>query len=70
MCIEIENSIAESPKEKNGELISDKRENRVHGYGLKNVKRIVSAHEGTYSYEIGKGWFCTSIVFFDSEEAC
>ena len=70
LCIEIENSIAESPKEKNGELISDKRENRVHGYGLKNVKRIVSAHEGTYSYEIGKGWFCTSIVFFDSEEAC
>lgn len=68
LYIEIENSIAERPKEKNGELISDKRENRVHGYGLKNVKRIVSAHEGTYSYEIGERWFCTSIVFFDSEE--
>lgn len=68
LCIEMENSIEEMPREKNGGLVSDKADQGLHGYGLKNVQRIVDRHEGTYSYQIKENCFITSIAFFDSGE--
>lgn len=65
LSIEIENSIEEVPKERKGELLSNKISPGVHGYGLKNVKQIVNKHDGTYSYQIKENSFLTSIVFFD-----
>lgn len=68
LCIEMKNSIEEMPREKNGGLVSDKADRGLHGYGLKNVQRIVDRHEGTYSYQIKENCFITSIAFFDSGE--
>lgn len=65
LSIEIENSIEEVPKERRGELLSDKKSQEVHGYGLKNVQQIVNKHDGAYSYQIKENSFLTSIVFFD-----
>lgn len=65
LSIEIENSIEEVPKERRGELLSDKMSQEVHGYGLKNVQQIVNKHDGAYSYQIKENSFLTSIVFFD-----
>lgn len=67
LSIQIENSIENSPKERRGELISDKTEGGVHGYGLKNVQQIVEGHDGIYSYQIKENSFFTSITFFDNE---
>ncbi len=67
LSIEIENSIEQVPKEKRGELISDKTDSGIHGYGLKNVRQIVDEHNGTYSYQIKENSFFTSIAFFDNE---
>lgn len=67
LSIQIENSIENSPKERRGELISDKTEGGVHGYGLKNVQQIVEGHDGIYSYQIKENSFLTNIVFFDDE---
>lgn len=68
LCIEIQNSIEEMPREKNGGLVSNKSDQGLHGYGLKNVQRIVERHEGTYSYQIKKNCFITDLAFFDSEK--
>lgn len=65
LSVEIENSIEEVPKERRGELLSDKMSQGVHGYGLKNVQQIVNKHDGTYSYQIKENSFLTSITFFD-----
>lgn len=65
LSIEIENSIEEVPKERKGELLSNKISQGVHGYGVKNIKQIVNKHDGTYSHQIKENSFLTSIVFFD-----
>ena len=62
-----ERAIKQVPQEKRGELISDKTDSGIHGYGLKNVRQIVDEHNGTYSYQIKENSFFTSIAFFDNE---
>lgn len=65
LCIVIENSIDKKPIEKNGELISEKEDKRIHGYGLKSVKRIVEKYRGTFQYEIQEDFFNIKIIFFN-----
>lgn len=67
LSIQIENSIENDPKERRGEILSDKILQGVHGYGLKNVRQIVDKHKGIYSYQIKTNSFLTSIVMFDDE---
>lgn len=67
LSVEIENSIEIRPKEKNGELISGKRDLGIHGWGVKNIRQIVNKHDGTYSYQIKENSFLTNIVFFNDE---
>lgn len=67
LSIQIENSIENDPKERSGEILSDKILQGVHGYGLKNVRQIVDKHKGIYSYQIKTNSFLTSIVMFDDE---
>lgn len=63
--LEIENSIEEHPKEKNGHLISTKAEKSIKGYGLKNVKQIVDKYNGSFIYRIKEESFFVSLSFFD-----
>lgn len=68
LSIEVENSIEEIPKERNGSLISNKMERGGHGYGMSNIRHIVDKYDGTYSYQISENTFLTSVAFFDNED--
>lgn len=53
----IENDISEKIIEENGKLISTKKDRRNHGFGLKNIKRIVSLYHGEIHYKIENNKF-------------
>lgn len=67
LFIEVLNSIDKDPVIKNGKLISSKCNNSMHGYGMKNIERIVEKYEGTISYQIEEKRFQMCITFFDME---
>lgn len=67
LCIQIDNSMEGMPKEKNGRIISVKKDKGIHGYGLKNVRQIINNHDGIYSYKISENNFLTVITFFANE---
>lgn len=67
LYIQVENSMEGVIKEKNGKLISEKKEKGVHGYGLKNIHQVVNKYDGVYAYEIKEGRFLTVITFFSNE---
>lgn len=54
LFIKMENSVNEAPVMKKGRPISIKQDKTRHGYGLKNVERIVNKYEGTVTY-LSKG---------------
>ncbi len=62
--IKIENSIEKIPTIKNGEVVSTKTGRKLHGYGLKNVKRVVEKYEGVMSIQADNERFIVSISFF------
>ena len=49
--IEIANAIAKKPDQNETGFISTKKENGLHGYGLKNMRDIVEKYEGIFQYE-------------------
>ena len=50
--IEIINSIEELPLQKSGELISTKKNKKIHGYGIKSIKKIVKKYNGTFGCQV------------------
>lgn len=60
----IENSIERVPVIKNGEIESTKTDGKAHGYGLKNVKRVVDKYEGAILLQADEEKFKASISFF------
>lgn len=67
LFIEVENSIEKEPLMKNGKLISSKRDNGIHGYGMKNIERIVEKYDGTISCQIEENRFEVYITFFNGK---
>lgn len=67
LFIFIANTIQERPREKKGELVSDKKNAELHGYGLKSVKQIVEKYGGTFQYEIKDDQFEVHIAFLGDE---
>lgn len=63
--IEISNSIEKVPEEKNEEFISSKENKKLHGYGMKSVRRIVERYTGEIFYKIQERKFCVRVTFFD-----
>ena len=61
--INIKNSMKISPNIKRGKIISRKPKPELHGYGLKNVERIVNKCQGVFSYETQKNVFQINISF-------
>lgn len=64
--INIANSISNKPNKRNGKFITDKFEKDLHGFGLKNVNRIVAKHDGVISFDINETTkiFQVCITFF------
>ena len=50
LFIKIENSVNEVPVMEKGRPISVKKDKMRHGYGLKNVERILNKYDGTIAY--------------------
>lgn len=59
----IANSIGERPQEKDGEFVSDKEDKKVHGYGLKSIRRIVKKYDGSFQCDVREGEIKISISF-------
>ncbi|MEH2947728.1 ATP-binding protein [Sporofaciens sp. JLR.KK001] len=50
LFIKIENSVNEAPVMEKGRPVSVKKDKMRHGYGLKNVERILNKYDGTIAY--------------------
>ena len=50
LFIKIENSVNEAPVMEKGKPVSVKKDKMRHGYGLKNVERILNKYDGTIAY--------------------
>ena len=50
LFIKIENSVNEAPVMEKGRPVSVKEDKMRHGYGLKNVERILNKYDGTIAY--------------------
>lgn len=66
--IEVSNSLERIPLQKNGELITMKKDRSVHGYGIKSVERIVEQYDGTLGYQMKDDRFQVNLSFFDNED--
>lgn len=67
LFIEITNSMGNAPRIKNGVILTSKKNKKLHGYGLKSVKRIVEKCNGTFSFSIEEGIFKVNLSFFEIE---
>ena len=50
LFIKIENSVKKAPVMEKGRPVSVKGDKKRHGYGLKNVERVLNKYEGTIAY--------------------
>lgn len=64
LFIHIQNSIGYKPDIKNNKIRSTKTDKKIHGYGLKNVHRIVKKYDGQMSLAAEEGIFQVRISFF------
>ena len=58
LILSVKNPCAEMVREKDGEFFSTKRENREqHGYGIRNVRRVVEKYRGDVECAVRDGAF-------------
>lgn len=62
--VKIKNTISNPPLMKNGRPISNKKDKKSHGYGVKNVDRIMNKYEGEIIYQIFDESFQVCMTFF------
>mgnify|MGYP000801555497 FL=1 len=64
LSITVSNNVKEKPNIINGELISAKNE-RNHGYGVKNVRRCVENNNGTLTLLFDNSVFSAEVIFYN-----
>lgn len=64
--ISIKNTIGETPIMKNNRPITNKSDKRNHGYGVKNIDRIINKYEGEILYQVIGNTFQVSITLFNT----
>ena len=52
LYIEIANALEEMPKQIQKEFVSNKKDNGLHGYGMKNIQDIVKKYDGIFQYKV------------------
>lgn len=62
LSIFMKNSIDRSVLENNKELYTTKEDKEYHGFGVKNIKRIVDEYNGFLNYYEEKGYFICDIL--------
>ncbi|MGN1156086.1 MAG: GHKL domain-containing protein [Agathobacter sp.] len=64
--VKISNTVLHEPVMKDGELITTKADKGRHGYGLKNVKRIVEKNGGQIQFKMDEKVFSVCVTFFEN----
>lgn len=57
MLIKVENYFEGELNYREGTLITTKRDNRIHGYGIKSIRYTADKYEGAVSIETKDNWF-------------
>ena len=52
LYIEIANALEEMPKQIQKEFVSNKKDNGLHGYGMKNIQDIIKKYDGIFEYKV------------------
>ena len=61
LFIEIKNTFKEEPVSGSDGLVTTKRDQKNHGFGLKTMVQLTKKYDGFIDYETKQGWFCLSI---------
>lgn len=61
LLINIKNTFDEKPVKDSDELVTTKKDQINHGFGLKTIHQLTKQYDGTMGYEVKNGWFCLSI---------
>lgn len=59
--VRVKNKISASVLETNPELASTKEEQELHGFGVSQIKEIVSTYDGMYDFYEEDGYFCAAV---------
>lgn len=65
LFIEITNTFVSIPQERDGELITDKKNSNIHGYGMKSIKRIVKKYDGFIECQVKEKKYSVHICFYN-----
>ena len=65
LYIEIANALEEMPKQIQKEFVSNKKDNGLHGYGMKNIQDIVRKYDGIFRYKIYGEYLVCIISIYD-----
>ena len=68
LFIEITNTFVSIPQERDGELITDKKNSNIHGYGMKSIKRIVKKYDGFIECQVKEKNIVSIYVFIISKK--
>lgn len=52
LYIEIANALEQRPKQIQKKFVSNKKDNGLHGYGMKNIQDIVKKYDGIFEYKV------------------
>ncbi len=64
ILIRITNSSAAPPAQHNGRLVTDKKDNQKHGWGIKSVVSAAEKYNGTVEYNYTDFMFSVSVMLF------
>ncbi len=64
IILRVTNSSASAPSIQNGNLVTSKKDNRQHGWGMKSIKAAIDKYQGTMEYEYDNSLFTVSIMIF------
>lgn len=65
MYIETSNAITEVPVQDQKGFVSVKKDEPLHGYGMKNIQDIVRKYDGMFRYEIYGEYLVCIISIYD-----
>jgi len=68
LLIQVSNSCVEIPKKKHGFFLTSKKDDTLHGWGLRSVEDAVRKYNGTFSCNLKEGVFTATAMLFYPEK--
>ena len=64
LLIQVKNALAASVLDTNSDLLTQKEDKDVHGYGIRIIRRIASQYNGCVRFSEENGCFCAEVMLF------